>query len=271
MPVAPAALVCLVLMVTAPAAAQDAAGTSPQPSSPTSWRFAAGKGSFWIRDVARSRLGQGVDASPVSWQARGFAFTAERDRGSGARIRRLQASFEHSGDAVFRTPLAKVARPSGDGALRVGVTIEDGHYLPSDLGLRGFDVGFGLQGGADFASVLQHFEPSIEVRERESRLTAGAGVFVRLRRWRRAQLEATWVNGGAVVHIVTRHSAAADQAVRAWGVGWLSDVTARADVHVSAKVTLSGSYFGTGRGRFVSHGASASGRRRWTVGVSYGR
>jgi hypothetical protein len=269
MRVTAAALVCLSMTVAVPASGQDPAGTSALVSSPATWRVAAGKGSLWIRDVARSRLGRGVDASPVSWEAHGVAFTVERDRSGARRIRRLQASFEHAGDAVFRTPLAAVARPAADRALRLDVTVEHGRYLVVDFGVAGFDVGVGLQGGAELASLTQHFEPSIEVRVEGTNLTSGVAAAARLRRWRRVHFEASWLNGGMFVRTVTHHSAAAEQEVRDWGVGWFSDLTVRTDARMSNKVVLSASYFGTGGGRFVSHGASASGRRRWMVGVSY--
>jgi len=266
-----AAYLILFATIAVPASAQDAAGT-PAPDSPrVTWRFAAGKGSLRLRDVARSRLGHGVDASPVSWEAHGVAFTAERDRSDARRLHRIQASFEQAGHAVFRTPLTAAERPAGDGAVRAAGIIERGRYLFVDLAVPGLDVGFSLQAGAEWNSVTQHFDPSIEVRMRETNLTAGVAAVARLRRWRRLQVDAGWVNGSVLVRTTTEHSAAAEGSVGDWGVGWLTDVTVRAHALLSDTVTLSASYFGTGRGRFVSHGASASGRHRWTVGVSYGR
>jgi hypothetical protein len=259
------------LTVAAPASAQDAADTSAPPSSQIVWRFAAGTGSLWIRDVARSRLGRGVDASPVSWEAHGVAFTAERDRGGARRLHRIQASFEHVADAVFRTPLTASPRSAGDGATRIAGSIEHGRYPFVDMGMTGFDVAFSLQGGAEWTSVIQHFDPAIVVRVRETNLTTGVAAVARLRRWRRVQLEAAWVNGGVLVRTTTHHSAAVEENTSGLGVGWLTDLSVRADVRVSNTVNVSASYFGTGRGRFVSHGASASGRRRWMMGVSYGR
>ena len=264
------ALIAL-LVLAVPASAQDAVGTSAPSSSTVTWRFGAGKGSLWIRDVASSKLGRRVDASPVSWEGHGVVFTAERDRGTTRRLHHLEVSFEQSGRAVFRTPLADFPRPAGDRAIRVAGRYEYRRYPFVDLGVKGFDVGFGLQGGAECASVTQHFDPSIEVRVREANLSAGVVAAARLRLWRRVQVEVAWVNGGAVVRTTQRHSAAAEETVHDWGVGWLTDLTARVDVRVSNRMTLFVSYFGTGRGRFVSLDASASGRRRWMVGVSHGR
>jgi len=265
------ALLLCALMTAVPGSAQDTPDTSAPALSRVTWRLAAGKGSLWMRDVARSRLGQGVDASPVSWEARGVAFTAERDRSSARRLHRFQVSFEQAGDAVFRTPLATSARPAGDGGVRLALSTEHGRYPFVDLGVSGLDVGFGLQASAEFTSVTQHHDPAIEARESETNLTTGVAVTARFRRWWLLQIEASWVNGGALVRTTTRHSAAVEETARAWGVGWLTDLTMRVDARVSTSVTILASYFESGRGRFVSHGASASGRRRWMVGVSYGR
>jgi hypothetical protein len=73
------------------------------------------------------------------------------------------------------------------------------------------------------------------------------------------------------VRAAAHHSAAGTKTVSDWGVGWLTDLRVRTDVRVSNAMTIFVSYFDTGRGRYVSHGSSASGRRLWMVGVSHGR
>lgn len=269
--VSPVAFLLPFLAISAPLSAQQPISTRAPTSSAVTWHFAAGKSSLWIRDVARSRLGHGVDASPVSWEADGVAFTAGRDRSGARGIERLQASFERAGRAVFRTPLSAAERPPGDGATRVAGSVERGRYVFVDPAVTGLDVGFSLQGGAEWNSVTQHFDPSIVVRTREANLMAGVAAVARLRRWRRLQVDAAWVNGTVLLRTTTEHSAAAEASVRDWGVGWLTDVTVRAHARVSNTVSISASFFSTGRGRFVSHGATASGRQRWTVGVSHGR
>lgn len=255
----------------APATAQTADRSSAPPPPTVTWRVAVGQGTVWVRDVASSRLGRHVDASAVSWEGHGGAFAVEFDRATFQRLHHFEGSFEQSGSAVYRTPLAEIPRPAGDAGRRVAGSYEYRRYLLVDLGVRGFDLGLGVQGGADRTSVTRHFDPTIQFRARETSLTTGIVAAARLRRWRRVQAEAAWVNGGGIARATAQHSAATEGAVSRWGVGWLTDLTLRADVRVSSAVTIFASYFDTGRGRFVSHDASASGRRRWMVGVSHGR
>lgn len=254
-----------------PAPLPGAAG-SPPPSLPVvTWRVAAGLGTLWIRDVASSRFGRHVDASPVSWEGHGVAMAAALDYAANNRLRRLEVMFEQSGDAVFRTPSAELQRPTADRGFRFSGRYEDRRYLFEDLGLRGFDIGLGVQAGAELASLTEHFDPSIEQRVRETTVTGAVVAAARFRRWRRLQVEVAWANGGSVVRVSRRHSAALATTVGGWGVGWLTDLTVRADVRLSAAATVFASFFQTGRGRFVTRDAAASGRRLWMVGVSYGR
>jgi hypothetical protein len=266
-----AAILLFLLIGPVPALAQAVDGASASPSPTVTWRVAVGQGTLRVRDVASSRPGRHVDASPVSWEGHGMAFVVELDRATTRRLHHLEGSFEQSGDAVYRTPLAAIPRPAGDGARRVAASYEYRRYLFVDLGLRGFDAGLGVQAGADLSSVTRLFDPAIELRLRESSLTTGVVAAARLRRWRRVQVEASFVNGGAIVRATTCHSAAAEKGVTRWGVGWLTDLTLRADVRMSSSVTIFASYFDTGRGRFVTRDSAASGRRRVMVGVSHGR
>ena len=155
--------------------------------------------------------------------------------------------------------------------MRVGGRYEYRRYPFRDVGLTGLDVGIGVESGAELQSLVQHFDPSIERRVRGTDLTAGLVAAARLRRWRPVQVHVAWVNGGAIGRTTTRHSSADEPTVRAWGGGWLTDLTVRADVRISGATTVFASYFGTGRGRFASHDAVASGRGQFVVGVSRGK
>jgi hypothetical protein len=256
---------------TMPAFPQEAIEGSAPSSPAVTWRVAVGLGTLWIRDVASSRFGQHVDASPVSWEGHGAAVAVSFDHATPRRLHRLEVMFERTGDAVLRTPIAEVPRNAGDGGFRLSGRYEYRRYLFEDLGVKGLDIGFGAQGGAEFASITQHFDPSFEQRLRETTLAGAVVAAARFRRWRRVQVEVSWVNGGAVVRVSRRHSAAAATTVGHWGVGWLTDVAVRADVRLSPAAAIFASYFQTGRGRFVTRDAAASGRRLWMVGVSYGR
>jgi hypothetical protein len=207
----------------------------------------------------------------VAWKGHGVTLVAERDQRTRRRLHHLEASFEHTRDAVFRTPLTELPRPATDGAWRSGARYEYRRYLFEDVIVDGFDLGLGVLGGGEFSSVTQRHDPSIDVRVRTADLTIGVVTAARLRRWRRVQVEAAWVNGGVIGRATKRHSTAAQETVRDWGGGWLTDLMVRADVRYSNTVTLFVSYFGTERARYALHDVVASGRRRVTVGVAYGR
>ncbi len=267
----PNTFLCCLIIAATPASAQTPLPTSGQPAAlpAVTWSVGVGYESAWFRDV--SQTGRPVDASPVSWEGRGLALGVQHDRNTAARLHRFEGVFEKAGRFSFQTPLLALPRFPEDSALRVSGRYEYRRYPFRDLGLTGLDVGIGVEGGAEFRSLVQHFDPSIEVRVRGTDLTAGVVAAARLSRWRAVQFQAAWVNGGAIGRATTRHSSAAVSPVNGWGGGWLTDLTVRADVRISAAATVFASYFGTGRGRFASHDALASGQSRFIVGVSHGR
>jgi hypothetical protein len=212
-----------------------------------------------------------VDASPTRWEGSGLVVSAEHDRATAKRLHRFTGSFEQLGGFVFRTPLGTTARSPDDGAIRLGGEYEYRRYFFRDLWFRGFDVGIGVAGGARYESLVRHFEPAIEVNTSGTDFTVAGVVAARLTRWRRVQLEVDWANGGAIGQRTTTHSSAAQTEVAGWGGGWLTDLSVRGDVRVSDRMSVFGSYFRTGRGRFSTHLNAASGWRQFLMGIAYGR
>jgi hypothetical protein len=242
--------------------------STSEPAAVT-WSVGAGYVSLWVRDVSSTT--RPVDASPVSWQGRGLALVVHRDRNTAARLHHLEGTFEKAGGFVLRTPLQATSRAADERAVRAALRYEYRRYPLRDLGVTGLNVGLGAESGVVLQSDVQYFVPAIEHRKRGTDLTVALVTAAHLRRWRPFHIQFTWVNGGAVGRTTTRHSSADQPAVSAWGGGWLTDVTLRADVRISEKATLFASYFGTGRGRLASHDALASGQRRFVVGVSHDR
>jgi hypothetical protein len=207
----------------------------------------------------------------VNWRGRGPAFELQHDRSSLLRLHHFQFSASWAGGFELETPLRTIPQPGAEKAVHFDGRYEYRRYPFRDLGLAGLDLGVGVEGGAAFRSLTQLFDPSIEHRQHGTDFTVGVALAGRFRRWRSVQLDAAWMNGMAVGSSTTRHSTAAVTETTAWGGGWLTDFTARADIRVSSGITLFTSYFTTGRGRYQSHGASTTGRGHFMVGVAYGR
>jgi hypothetical protein len=186
-------------------------------------------------------------------------------------VHRFQFNTSWTAGFELSTPVGTIPRPDAEKAAQVAGRYEYRRYPFRDLGLDGLDAGVGVEGAAAFSSLTRIFDPSIEMRDRGTDMTAAVVVAGRLRRWRTVQLEAAWANGVAVGHWTTRYSAAVEAETPAWGGGWLTDFTARGDVRVNDAIGIFVSYFTTGRGRYQSHGAATTGRNNVIVGVSYDR
>jgi hypothetical protein len=127
------------------AAAQTALAPSSIPaSSPPTWTVAAGYESFWLRDVASSR--PAVDGSPITWEGVGPAVTVFYERGGPGRLHHFEGSFVSSGGFSLASPVRTTPAPSDDRATRAGGRYEYRRYPFRDLGLAGFDLGFGVEG-----------------------------------------------------------------------------------------------------------------------------
>jgi hypothetical protein len=265
-------ILAIAFAISAAGASSAFGQTNSTPAADSStriWRVGAGYETLWVRDVSRS--GRPVDASPVTWEGRGPAVSVQFDRASVSRLHHFQFNAGWAGGFEFGTPLGKIPRSAAEKAVHLDGRYEYRRYPFRDLGPDGLDFGIGVEGGAVFRSLTQIFDPAIEARQRGTDVTAAVVVAGRLRRWRSVQLEAAWVNGMAVGRSSTHHSTAAETNRTAWGGGWLTDFTARADVRISDGVTLFTSYFTTGRGRYQSHGASTTGRGQFMLGVVYAR
>ena len=256
------------------AATSSATGqTPPSPAAqtaapPTIWRIGVGYQSLYFRDV--SRAGAPVDASPVTWTARGPAVEVQYDRSARPRLHRLQFRALWAGDAALLTATRNIAQDSENSA-EFGGAYEYRRYPFRDLGMRGLDVGVGVEGGAVVRTLRQRFDSGIETRDRGADFTVAVVAAGRLERWRAVQLEALWTNGMAIGHSTFTHSTAAQTQISNWGGGWLTDLSLRADIRLAGALTTFVSYFTTGRGFYQSHANSVTGRQQFTAGVTYGR
>lgn len=262
------ALSLTVLTTSAFAQTPDVAATPLEPRA-RSWSVGAGYDSTWMRDVSGGF--RPVDASPVSWEGRGWTLLVRHDRATARRLHRFEGWFEDAGHFVLRTPVDSIARSPEDHVARLGGRYEYRRYPFRDLWLSGFDVGIGVEGAGHYERTSQHFDPAIDVTVRGADFAASVVAAARLAHWEAVTFEVAWVNGGAVGRRSTSHSAASDPDVLAWGGGWLTDFRARGDVRVSPTASIFVTYFGTGRGRFATHDSLASGWRQVIVGIVYAR
>jgi hypothetical protein len=246
---------------SAPAAAADGRDTA-------TWRIAAGYDSFQLRDIARSR--PPVDASPIAWRGTGPSFFVQRTRADGSRMRRYEASAAFAGNFEYRSPTRSTPRPADDGAWSVDGRYEYRRFVFSTFLPRGLEAGVGVQAIGAISSRQWHIPIELDTRERS--LLAGTSIVaaVHVKRWRRVELEADWINGLAIQQL--HEEATASPADRSRSAGaWLTNLVVAADVRVGARTALTARLVRTGDGSLGSHGSYASSRSTLVAGVTYGR
>ena len=239
--------------------AQPPTASGTLAASTVDWSAAAGYQEFTYRDVARA--GPPVDASPVAWREIGPALTLRVDRSRPARLRRWDVAVSLGERASYVGPLGLVDGGSGDRLIRVGGRYEYRRYLLANRLPRGL---------GDVLSMSRHLPSSIEFGERDVRAGVTWVAAVRLRRWKRFTVEATWVNGAVFARVWQHHSADAAASVSGWGGGWVTDASVRADLRIARRASLVVDYVRTGEGLFTSHHSDATQSGRLSLGVRHG-
>ena len=263
-------LALLGLFSATAAAAQTAPAPSPAPaSSPPAWTVAAGYESFWLRDVASSR--PAVDGSPITWEGAGPAVTVSYERGGPRRLHRFEGSFVSSGGFSLASPVRTTPAPSDDRATRWGGRYEYRRYRFRDLGLAGFDLGFGVEAGGEHLAFERHFAPDIALHTGITNLGSAGVVAARLRRWRALDLQVAWANGVSLGRGSSRHQAAVETRIDQWGGGWQTHLHIRAGVRIASRASVLLSYLTSGEGRYSSHDTYTFGRSRFAMGLTYER
>ena len=263
-------LALLGLFSATAAAAQTAPAPSSVPaSSPPAWTVAAGYESFWLRDVASSR--PAVDGSPIAWEGAGPAVTAFYERGGPWRLHHFEGSFVSSGGFSLASPVRTTPAPPDDRATRAGGRYQYRRYPFRDVGLAGFDLGFGVEADGEHLVFERHFAPDIALHTGITNLGGAGVVAARLRRWRALDLQVAWANGVSIGRGSSRHQAAAETRIDYWGGGWQTHLHIRGGVRVASRASVLLSYLTSGEGRYASHETYTFGRSRFAVGVTYER
>lgn len=264
-------LIVTTLLVTSVtvASAQPAQPAGPSaPQGTVSWRVEAGRDTVALRDIART--GTPVDASPVAWHGDGFGLLVRHTRPKGSHMHRFELSATHASDFALKTPLESLPRPKGDAFSRIEGRYEYRRYLFSNVLVRGFDIGAGLQGGGVRTQVTRHVAGDLEVAE--SRI-AFRTALVTAARFRRARLclEVDWANGAHVGRSSERHSADAASNRTRGGGGWLTDLVVAADIAISRGASIALQYSRSDEGLLSSHQNFTTVRRSWNLGVTYAK
>ena len=222
-----------------------------------------------FRDISRNM--NPPDASPIKWRGEGPVFAA--------RYQHTRPRSSHIADVTFAdfrhfeyvSPSRILAGAAGDAGARIEARYEYRRYFWRDLGMRGFNLGAGIQGiGARLA-----LERHISSAARTSTEIAGGGfagvVAAQFARWNRFGAQFTWANGGIVSNRHTEHSADPQSAVSTSGGNWLSDLTAAADYRVTPGLRVTVAWRTHAAGYSSSHMSFAEERRSITAGLVYAR
>lgn len=257
-------------MISAAAAAQPAGANTPAAAGPVSgWSATAGHEAVEFRDISRNM--NPPDASPIKWRGEGPVFAA--------RYQHTRPRSSHIADVTFAdfrhfeyvSPSRILAGAAGDAGARIEARYEYRRYFWRDLGMRGFNLGAGIQGiGARLA-----LERHISSAARTSTEIAGGGfagvVAAQFARWNRFGAQFTWANGGIVSSRHTEHSADPQSVVSTSGGNWLSDLTVGADYRITPGLRVTAAWRTQAAGYASSHMSFDEQRHSITAGLIYAR
>jgi len=191
-------------------------------------------------------------------------------RAHATRSHRYEFSTGLAGNFAYDSGIETTSRPHDDHYRRLEGRYEYRRYFFTNVGLRGLDVGGGVQGLGSRATLSRHVPENIEIGETAGAL-AGTGVLAaRFRRWSRFGMEFGWINGINLTRLTSHHSEYAGTRSQ-WGGGWLTDYVVGADVSVTPRASLTVTYFHRNDGLLSSHRGVTSARSSLSLGVMYAR
>lgn len=249
-----------------------AAVASSQPATAAmsqSWSTAAGVQTFSFRDV--SRTSRPPDASPITWRGAGVFVGGHAER-SGTRVAHLgDVLVARASNFSYESPILRTAAPSADLASRMDLRYEYRRYFFRDVGMRGVDIGTGLQGIAARIALDRHITDALVNRSRLSGGGAGIALSMRVRRWQRAQASVTYVNGAVATNVAVRHSADPEARSDSSGGFWFTDLAGQFDWRLTPAVRVSAAWRHGFEGFHSPHFHFAADRQVFSIGAIYGR
>ncbi len=249
-----------------PAAAQDPPASAPAIDE---WTAVVGVQHMSLRDVART--GPPVDASPVARDGSGPMFVVEYRHNRPDRLHRVEFAATYTGDFSYVSSRGAAVLPPDDDAASLEAGTRYRRFPFRDVGLRGFDVGVGVEAILDRTVLSRSFAPVIVITDALTRGGAGVVAVARLRRWSAVQFEAAWTNAALLARAAQSHTVDSLAHSVQVGPGWITDLDAIASIRVAGHLSLVVAYRQSGEGLLGTRPAWAIGRRRATVGAEYVR
>ena len=264
----------LVQAIAATAALSATAGAQPAPTSATPeiagnrWSVAAGYESFALRDISRN--GRPPDASPISWRGAGPSVSGRYDIDRERSSHLIEATVSRAGDFTYEGPSRSTAAARSDLATRFAASYEYRRYPWRDVLFDGFDVGVGVQGLATHVGFERHITQTLETRTRIAGGGFAAVVAVRVDRFDRLQVDATWTNGAVLSHRNAWHSSQEED--ESYGGGnWLTNAMVRVNWRVAGTMHLTAAWRRDYDGYSSDHFSYAGHRHGVEFGVLYAR
>jgi hypothetical protein len=144
-------------------------------------------------------------------------------------------------------------------------------YTLNDLGLRRHDIGVGVRATGTRLWFTREAVAAGTFRDAETQVGTAVVAAARLRRFGAFTVEAAWANGLQISRWQERNEGNVQSSARAWGGGWITELTVTARARVSGRASVAVSYVDVGEGLFASHRAYTTKRRHIVAGVSYDR
>jgi len=246
-------------------------GATSQPAAPvvSTWRFESGYTWFALRDVARTT--HPVDASLVAWEGTGMVVEGQYLRRRGSRQQRIDVALAFASDFAYRTPLAVAAQPGADHYRDLDARYEYRRYPFRNAGVRGLDIGVGVQAIGAFTSSTRHVPVDLVAEYK----TAGAGpglvVVGRLERWSRVSGEVSWTNAAMFTRVTGRDGEGFDDIPPRSGGGWISHLKVSAEIRLSRRTQLALAWDQSRDGMLSQHQTWTTSHGSFVAGVTYAK
>lgn len=250
--------------------ASAAAQTAPPAATRgpfSGWSAQAGYEAFSLRDISRS--GSPPDASPITWRGSGPVITARYAISRIKSAHLFDASVSRDGGFAYVAPTRSTAASEDDFAARLEGRYEYRKYFFRDVGFDGFDIGLGAQAAGTRVAFDRHITPALQAKTRTTGGGVAGVVSMRIRRWQRVAVDASWGNGAIVSLRTAEHSRNPAGAESFSGGNWLSDLMARADLMLTRAAYLSVTWRSAYDGYQSNHLAYANYRHSFNVGIRY--